>query len=99
MKFWDKKKIPSCSAAAMRMATVPRIPRSTCPPPHTEYFLNHFYMPRIPKTQAAKKQIECQKVSERSEAAIKEYQGQLTAGLSKPSIAKLAQKHGIPEHI
>jgi len=55
-------------------------------------------MPRIPKSQAAKKQIECQKVTEIREAVIKEYQGQLTAGLTKPSIPKLAQKHGIPEH-
>ena len=55
-------------------------------------------MPQIPKTQAAKNQIEHQKVTERCEAAIKEYQGQLTAGLTNPSIPKLAQKHGIPEH-
>ena len=55
-------------------------------------------MPQIPETQAAKDQIEHQKVTERCEAAIKEYQGQLTAGLTKPSIPKLAQKHGIPEH-
>ena len=54
-------------------------------------------MPQIPKTQAAKNRIEHQKVTERCEAAIKEYQGQLTAGLTKPSIPKLAQKHGIPE--
>ena len=49
-------------------------------------------MPQIPKTQAAKKQIECQKLTERCEAAIKEYQDELTAGLTKPSIPKLAQK-------
>ena len=54
-------------------------------------------MPRIPKTQAAKKQIEHQKVTEGCGAAIKEYQDLLTAGLTKPSIPKLAQKHGIPE--
>ena len=83
----------------MRMATVPRIPTSTCPSPQIEYFLNPFYMSWFPKSQAAKKPIEFQKVSERHEVAIKEYQGQLTAGLTKPSIAKLAQKHGIPEHI
>ena len=54
-------------------------------------------MPRIPKSQAAKKQIECQKVTESREAAMKEYQDQLTAGLTKPSILKLAQKHSVPE--
>jgi len=53
-------------------------------------------MPRPPKSQAAKKQIECKKATESHEAAIKEYQDQVTAG-SKPSIPKLAQKHGIPE--
>jgi len=53
-------------------------------------------MPRPPKSQAAKKQIEHKKATESREAAIKEYQDQVTAG-SKPSIPKLAQKHGIPE--
>ena len=54
-------------------------------------------MPQIPKSQAAKRQIECKKVTEGHEAAIKEYQDQLTAGSTKPSIPKLAQKHGVPE--
>ena len=54
-------------------------------------------MPRIPKTQAAKKQIECQKVTAGCAAAIKEYQDQLAAGVTNPSIPKLAKKHGIPE--
>jgi len=53
-------------------------------------------MPQHPKSQAAKKQIERKKATESHEAAIKEYQDQVTAG-SKPSIPKLAQKHGIPE--
>jgi hypothetical protein len=55
-------------------------------------------MPQIPKSDAAKKQNYHQIVAERCEAAIEEYHSHVATGPTKPSIPKLAQKHGIPEH-
>jgi len=54
-------------------------------------------MVQTAKSEATKRQINCRKVAERHQAAIKEYQSFATIGPTKLSIPKLAQKHGIPE--
>jgi len=54
-------------------------------------------MVRTAQSEAAKRQIDCRKVAERHQAAIKEYQSFATIGPTKLSIPKLARKHGIPE--
>ena len=83
----------------MRMATVPSIPTFYLPSS------THRICPK-PLLQALNSEkLSCKEaswapeVTEICEAASKEYQGKLTAGLSKPSILKLAQKYDILKHI